>query len=90
MFNEIANKWSVILKYNDPLHINEDINNQKEKCDELVKQKDEIIANLKAKLRSAEIFFSNDQKKQIEDINTIAYRIENQVSEHKISYFKAV
>ncbi|RZC34533.1 NYD-SP28 domain containing protein [Asbolus verrucosus] len=79
MFNEIADKWSGILKYNDPLHINEEITSQREKCDELIKQKDAIIANLKGKLRTAEINFAIDQRKQIEDVNSISRRIENQI-----------
>ncbi|XP_044272377.1 dynein regulatory complex protein 1 [Tribolium madens] len=79
MFEEIANKWGGILKYNDPLHISEDIQNQKEKCDELIRQKDNLIAELKEKIRKAEINFAIDQRKQIEDVNSIAHRIENQI-----------
>lgn len=79
-FTEIANKWSGILKYNDPLHINEDITSQKEKCDELIRQKDDIIAELREKLRKAEIDFAVDQRKQVDDVNSIARRIENQVN----------
>ncbi|XP_008196751.1 dynein regulatory complex protein 1 homolog [Tribolium castaneum] len=79
MFEEIANKWGGILKYNDPLHISEDIQSQKEKCDELIRQKDNLIAELKEKIRKAEINFAIDQRKQIEDVNSIARRIENQI-----------
>ncbi|KAH0815385.1 hypothetical protein GEV33_007406 [Tenebrio molitor] len=86
MFNEITNKWSGILKYNDPLHINEDIGSQKEKCDELIRQKDAIINDLKDKLRMAEINFAIDQRKQIEDVNSITRRIENQVNKKKIIF----
>lgn len=80
MFNNIANKWMGILKYNDPLHINEDIVSQKEKCDDLIRQKDALIEKLRAELRMAELNFSSDQRKQVEDINSLARRIENQVS----------
>ena len=79
MFNEIAEKWSGILKYNDPLHISDDIQSQKEKCDELIKEKNAIIADLREKLKKAEINFAVDQRKQVEDVNSIAKRIENQV-----------
>ncbi|KAJ3617432.1 hypothetical protein MTP99_007154 [Tenebrio molitor] len=79
MFNEIASKWSGIMKYNDPLHINEDIGSQKERCDEVIRQKDAIINDLKEKLRKAEINFAIDQRRQIEDINSITRRIENQI-----------
>jgi dynein regulatory complex protein 1 len=83
MFNEIASKWSGIMKYNDPLHINEDIGSQKERCDEVIRQKDAIINDLKEKLRKAEINFAIDQRRQIEDINSITRRIENQVLKRK-------
>lgn len=86
MFNEISNKWIEILKYNDPLSINEDIQLQKEKCDELIKQKDSIILQLKEELRIAEINFTNDQRKQIEDINTLTKRIETQVNLMRRAY----
>ncbi|XP_063916676.1 dynein regulatory complex protein 1 [Zophobas morio] len=79
MFNEIAEKWSGILKYNDPLHISDDIQSQKEKCDELIKEKNAIIADLREKLKKAEINFAVDQRKQVEDVNSIAKRIENQI-----------
>lgn len=80
MFDEINDKWSTILQYNDPLHINDDMTNQREKCEELIKQKDGIIAMLRDELKQQDIKFSRDQKKQIEDINTLASRIEKQVS----------
>lgn len=80
MFDEIADKWAAILKYNDPLHINDDMAAQREKCEELIRQKDGIIAMLKDEIRQAEIKFSKDQKKQNEDISTLASRIEKQVS----------
>lgn len=79
-FEEIAVKWSVIQMYNDPLHINEDIANQKEKCDLLIKQKDGIIAMLKDELKNSERNFSIDQRKQNEDIDVLSQRIEKQVS----------
>lgn len=78
-FEEIAVKWSVIQKYNDPLHINEDIANQKEKCELLIKQKDSIILMLKEELKRSEKKFSDDQKKQCEDINALYQRIEKHV-----------
>lgn len=79
MFDEIADKWSAVLKYNDPLHINDEMINQREKCEELIRQKDGIIAMLRDELKQAENKFSNDQVKQNEDISTLANRIEKQV-----------
>lgn len=52
---------------------------QKEKCDMLISQKDGIISMLNEELRKAERQFTKDQKKQMEDINTLSQRIEKQV-----------
>lgn len=54
--------------------------NQKEKCDMLISQKDAIIAMLNEELNNAEKQFTRDQRKQIEDIQTLTQRIEKQVS----------
>lgn len=78
-FDEIADKWTDILKYNDPLAINDEIIEQKAKCDELIRQKDGIILMLKDELKQAEIKFTRDQRKQKDDINTLAQRIEKQL-----------
>lgn len=86
MFNEIANKWNEILKNNDPLHIHEDMNIQKQKCEELIKQKDGIIAMLRDEIKNAERKFTNDQYKQNEDIKTLAKRIEKQVKLMRKAY----
>lgn len=53
---------------------------QKEKCDLLISQKDGIIAMLNDELRNADKQFAKDQRKQMEDINTLSQRIEKQVS----------
>lgn len=79
-FTVIADRWTSILKYKDPLHINDEIINQTEKCNELIKQKDEVIAMLKNEIKHAEVKFANDQKKQIDDIEQLTNRIERQVS----------
>lgn len=52
---------------------------QKEKCEELMRQKDGIIAMLKDEITIAEKKFSNDQKKQVDDICILSNRIEKQV-----------
>lgn len=80
MFNEVANRWSQIYKYSDPLAIHEELMAQKEKCDELIRQKDGIVAMLKEDIKRTELQYSEDQDKQNEDIATLTHRIENQVS----------
>lgn len=86
MFNEIADKWCEILKDNDPLQIHEDMNQQKEKCEELIKQKDAIISMLREEIKNAERKFTNDQYKQNEDIRTLAKRIERQIKLMRKAY----
>ncbi|KAK5641763.1 hypothetical protein RI129_010310 [Pyrocoelia pectoralis] len=85
-FNEINEKWASILNYNDPLQINEEIISQKEKCDVLIKQKDEMIANLKNEVKKCELKFEADQRKQVEDIQTLSNRIETQISLMRRAY----
>ncbi|KAB0793354.1 hypothetical protein PPYR_12974 [Photinus pyralis] len=85
-FSTINEKWTSILSYNDPLQINEEIMNQREKCDVLIKQKDELIAKLKNEVRQSEIKFAEDQQKQVEDIQTLSNRIETQVSLMRRAY----
>lgn len=85
-FDEITGRWLEILQYNDPLAINEEIANQKEKCDILITQKDSIILMLKDELKKADIKFTNDLNKQKEDINTLAQRIEKQLTIMRLAY----
>ncbi|KAF5291445.1 hypothetical protein FQR65_LT01756 [Abscondita terminalis] len=78
-FGDIDGKWARIFDYNDPLLINEEIMKQKEKCNALIKHKDEIIAHLKNEVTIAEMKYSEDQQKQMEDIQTLTDRIEKQL-----------
>nr|XP_022912087.1 dynein regulatory complex protein 1 homolog [Onthophagus taurus] len=86
MFEEIADHWSDILKYHDPLAIHDEMESQKEKCEELLRQKDGIIAMLKDEIKKAEINFTNDQKKQNQDITSLTHRIENQIKAMRVAY----
>ncbi|KAL3272766.1 hypothetical protein HHI36_014227 [Cryptolaemus montrouzieri] len=78
-FKQISDKWLTILKSNDPLHINDKMMQQREKCEELMRQKDSIIVMLKEEISAAEKKFSNDQRKQIDDICILTDRIETQI-----------
>ncbi|KAK9885399.1 hypothetical protein WA026_010894 [Henosepilachna vigintioctopunctata] len=85
-FKQISEKWLSILKLNDPLHINDRIIQQKEKCEELIRQKDGIIAMLKDEITAADKKFSIDQRKQIDDIYLLSDRIEKQISLTRRAY----
>ncbi|XP_057658272.1 dynein regulatory complex protein 1-like isoform X5 [Diorhabda carinulata] len=86
LFSEIAGKWSSIQDYKDPLHIHEDILLQKMKCDELIKEKDDLIEMLKGEVRMAERKFTSDQVKQNQDIAILGSRIEKQIDFIKKAY----
>lgn len=45
----------------------------------LIRQKDGIIAMLREEIKNAEKKFTSDQRKQMDDINILAQRIEKQV-----------
>ncbi|XP_069705691.1 dynein regulatory complex protein 1 isoform X2 [Periplaneta americana] len=85
-FNEVNSKWEVILKSNDPLSLYHDIEEQKEKCAELIAQKDQLIKELKLELKLADELFDEDQKKQKEDLWLLAERIDNQVKVMRRGY----
>lgn len=80
MFSEIASKWERIMAYNDPLSIHEDLLMQREKCEELLRQKDTVIAMIKHELHQAESRFYLDQQCQNSDIHILAKRVERQVT----------
>lgn len=85
-FKHISEKWFNILKSNDPLHINDKMIQQKEKCEELIKQKDGIIAMLKEEIAVSEKKFASDQRKQIDDISLLSNRIEKQIALTRRAY----
>ncbi|PSN49548.1 Dynein regulatory complex protein 1 [Blattella germanica] len=85
-YDEVNSKWEVILGSNDPLDLHHAIEQQKEKCAELIAQKDVLIKELKKELKVADEHFDKDQKKQKEDLWTLAERIDNQVKVMKRAY----
>lgn len=79
MFKAINRKWEEISKYKDPLDLYDSLLMVKEKCDELIKQKDDIIALLRKEINIAEINFLADQDTQTDNITTLIKRINEQV-----------
>ncbi|XP_043274905.1 dynein regulatory complex protein 1 [Venturia canescens] len=75
----VNEKWAGILQSKDPLDIHHSIQSQTAKCEEILKQKEAVIEELKQELENADEKFVIDQKKQSEDINLLIERIENQV-----------
>ncbi|XP_003691004.1 dynein regulatory complex protein 1 [Apis florea] len=78
-YEEITKKWPDILALKHPLDIYDEIELQNAKGFEILKKKDEFIAQLKQELENADLMFAEDVKKQNEDINLLIERMENQV-----------
>lgn len=79
-YEEITKKWPDILALKHPLDIYDEIELQNAKGFEILKKKDEFIAQLKQELENADLMFAEDVKKQNEDINLLIERMESQVS----------
>lgn len=79
MFKAINRKWEEISQYKDPLDLYDSLLMVKEKCDELIKQKDDIITLLRKEINIAEINFLADQDTQTDNISTLIKRINEQV-----------
>ncbi|GLH09093.1 Dynein regulatory complex protein 1 homolog [Gryllus bimaculatus] len=77
---EINQKWREISNYRDPLDIYSDMEKQKVKCEELLQAKNEVIEKLNKELDKNDEFFRRDQKRQKEDLNLLAERIDNHIN----------
>lgn len=64
-FDEISSQWNLILKLKDPLEIDEEIKLQKQRCDDLMAQKNELILDLKKESQRADETFYQDLQKQV-------------------------
>lgn len=64
-YNEISEAWSSIVESVDPLDIESGMKAQKERCDDLVTQKDKIIKELREELQRADERFAIDQQIQV-------------------------
>ncbi|XP_014250316.1 dynein regulatory complex protein 1 [Cimex lectularius] len=78
-FMEINNKWEEIKHLNDPLDIHNETNLQREKCLQLLEQKDEIIEQLKSNLVESDKVFFSELNKQNEYIDILSDRINSQI-----------
>lgn len=61
----ISKNWNPILEMNDPIGINEEIMNQKERCNDLIEQKNELINSLKDEMKLVDETFYRDLQKQV-------------------------
>nr|XP_018902562.1 PREDICTED: dynein regulatory complex protein 1 [Bemisia tabaci] len=85
-FQEINSKWRIIESFNDPLDINNASQVQREKCEELINQKNTIIAMLKKELEYEDFRFTADQEVQLNDVSILVERIDNQINIMRRAY----
>uniref|UniRef100_A0A1B6H2U9 Dynein regulatory complex protein 1 n=1 Tax=Cuerna arida TaxID=1464854 RepID=A0A1B6H2U9_9HEMI len=85
-FNQINSKWESITLLNDPLDLHQETERQREKCVDLITQKDKLIEELKAELKAGDVRFVKDQQKQAEDIALLVERIDNQITIMRRAY----
>ncbi|XP_046396367.1 dynein regulatory complex protein 1 [Ischnura elegans] len=86
LLSEIAEGWDKIALNDDVINLHEDIQKQKEKCGNLVKEKNSLIETLSAELSMADLCYTNDLQKQVEDISLCASRIDMQVETMRRAY----
>ncbi|XP_015430872.1 PREDICTED: dynein regulatory complex protein 1 [Dufourea novaeangliae] len=78
-YREISAKWPDILACKDPLDIHDELEAQNSKCLEILEEKNAVIAELKQELENADIMYTEEVKKQSEDIDLLVERMEAQV-----------
>ncbi|XP_072944853.1 dynein regulatory complex protein 1-like [Epargyreus clarus] len=87
-YDAISSHWDAMLEIKDPLDIDAEIKEQKQKCDELLAQKNQLISELKQDLKRMDEGYYEDLDKQDKDIKELSDRIEKQVTIMQRAYEK--
>ncbi|CAG4952000.1 unnamed protein product [Colias eurytheme] len=87
-YEAITANWDEMLKIRDPLDIDAAIKEQKQRCDELLEQKNNLIADLKLELKRMDESYYEDLEKQDNDIKELSERIEKQITIMQRAYEK--
>uniref|UniRef100_A0A2A4JWG6 Dynein regulatory complex protein 1 n=1 Tax=Heliothis virescens TaxID=7102 RepID=A0A2A4JWG6_HELVI len=87
-YEAISGNWDNMLTIKDPLDIDAEMKEQKKKCDDLLAQKDALIAELKSDLKRMDEAYYEDLEKQDNDIKELSDRIEKQVTIMQRAYAK--
>ncbi|CAH4029957.1 unnamed protein product [Pieris brassicae] len=87
-YEVITSTWDAMLQIKDPLDIDAAIKEQKEKCDNLLDQKNELIADLKNELKRMDESYYEDLEKQDNDIKELSDRVEKQLTIMQRAYEK--
>lgn len=86
-FEEISSRWSQISKMNDPLNIHNECEAQRQRCTELLEQKNNMIKVLKEDLETCDNKYREDMISQNEDITLLIQRIEQQMKLLRKAYW---
>ncbi|XP_055629874.1 dynein regulatory complex protein 1 homolog isoform X3 [Toxorhynchites rutilus septentrionalis] len=78
-FESISEKWIELKNLKDPMTINDDLQLQKKRIQDLMKQKDIIIGECRKELRAADERYSRDLYKQTADIHSLVERVDSQI-----------
>lgn len=84
----IQSRWCEMAEINDPMELNDRLLCQNERIQNLMQQKDEIIAELQAALDKANERYNTDQTKQGADIQCLIERIDEQIDVMKTVYLE--
>ncbi|XP_058837079.1 dynein regulatory complex protein 1 homolog isoform X2 [Topomyia yanbarensis] len=78
-FESIFEKWSELKALKDPMGINDELQLQKERIQDLMEQKDKIIDECRKELKAADDRYTRDLLKQTTDIHSLVERVDNQI-----------
>ncbi|XP_055526868.1 dynein regulatory complex protein 1 homolog isoform X2 [Wyeomyia smithii] len=78
-FECISEKWKEIKELKDPMGINDELQLQKHRIKDLMKQKDIIIQECQKELNAADERYTRDLLKQTTDIHSLISRIDDQI-----------
>ncbi|XP_049285154.1 dynein regulatory complex protein 1 homolog [Anopheles funestus] len=82
-FQTTYEKWTEIKDLKDPMLMNDELQLQKNRVEELLKQKDIIIAECRKELQAADDRYARDIRKQIVDIQSLVHRADTEVEAMK-------
>uniref|UniRef100_A0A182P4I2 Dynein regulatory complex protein 1 C-terminal domain-containing protein n=1 Tax=Anopheles epiroticus TaxID=199890 RepID=A0A182P4I2_9DIPT len=82
-FQTTFEKWTEIKALKDPMLMNDELQLQKNRVEELLKQKDIIITECRRELQAADDRYARDIRKQIVDIQSLVHRADTEVEAMK-------
>ncbi|XP_067240141.1 dynein regulatory complex protein 1 [Chanodichthys erythropterus] len=85
-FEEITRKWTDAKMKQTPLDLRDALNSQQQLCEQIIADKNKLISELQQELKASDDRYVKDLKRQANDIDLLAERMEEQVSSLKKSY----